>query len=142
MKQFESGKFGKTIIIELGRGEMVIESIEQALSNAGIKDAIVVSAVGSLQKLKYHRPVDLGPSAVDEFLCIESPMEVGSLTGSIIDGVGHYHIVTSDTENLYCGHLEPGTEVLYLLEITLAELEGCNLERQLTPENVRKLFAK
>lgn len=142
MKHFESGDFGKTIVVELERGERVIEGIEQALEKAGVKNALVVSAVGSIQKLNYHRPTDLGESANDEFLSIDAPMEIGSLTGSVIDGLGHYHIVASDTENVYCGHLEPGTEVLYLLEISLVELSGCNLERKLTPENVKKLFVK
>lgn len=142
MKQFESGSFGKTIIIELERGEKVIEGIEEALCMAGIKNAIIVSAVGSIKKLNFHRPTDMGESANDEFITIDAPMEIGSLTGSIIDGAGHYHIVAADTQNVYCGHLEAGTEVLYLLEIIIAELNDCNLERKITPENVKKLFVK
>jgi hypothetical protein len=38
--------------------------------------------------------------------------------------------------------MEPGTEVLYLFEVVLAELSGLNLERKLTPEKVKKLFPK
>lgn len=142
MKHFLVSNLGKTVIIELERGEKVVESIDKALKNAGISNAVVISAVGSIQKLVYHRPTDLGESASDEFLTIEAPMEIGSLTGSVIDGAGHFHIVASDTQNVYCGHLETGTEVLYLLEITLSEVNGCTLERRLTPENVNKLYKK
>lgn len=142
MKNFHIDGFGRVHIVEMVRGEPVVESILASLKKAGIKNAVVVSAVGSIQKLKYHRPTDLGQSAADEYLCVEGPMEVGSLTGSVIDGSGHFHIVASDTKNHYCGHLEEGTEVLYLLEVMLVELAGCNLERKATPENVNKLFEK
>ena len=142
MKQFESGNLGKTIVIELERGDKVIEGIEKELENAGVRNALVVSAVGSIQKLIYHRPTTLGASASDEYITVEAPMEIGSLTGSVFDGSGHFHIVASDTNNVYCGHLELGTEVLYLLEIVMVELDGCNLERKITPENVKKLFIK
>ena len=142
MKKFELGNMGRTVAIELERGDKVIESIEKVLSEMNIKNAIVGSAVGSIQKLNYHRPTDLGPTSNKEFLCIEAPMEVGSLTGSVIDGRGHFHIVATDTENVYGGHLEPDTEVLYLLEIVMIEIANCNLERKYTPEEVWKLFVK
>jgi predicted DNA-binding protein with PD1-like motif len=128
--------------VELSRGDKVIESIESALKEVGVKNAVVVSGIGSLQKLKYHRPLDLAETANDEYLCIEAPLEVGSLAGSVIDGVGHFHIVPADLKQVHSGHLELESEVLYLMEVILAELEGCNLERKLTPENVKKLFIK
>lgn len=142
MKQFEPGNLGKTIVIELERGDKVIEGIEAELKTAGIKNAFVASAVGSIQKLIYHRPTTLGASSTDEFVTVESPMEFGSLTGSVFDGIGHLHFVSADRDNVYCGHLEYGTEVLYLLEVIMVEIVGCDLERKLTSENVKKLFVK
>lgn len=140
MKEFESGRLGRTIVIELERGEKVIESICAALERKNIKNAVILSAVGSIQRLKYHRPVDLGEAANDEFFDIEAPMEIGSLIGSIIGGQAHFHIVAASPDGVYNGHLELGTEVMYLMEVIAAEMEGCNLERRLTPENVKKLF--
>jgi len=142
MKKFQSGPLGKTIIVELERGDLLIEGICNALEESGVKNALIVSAVGSIQRLKYHRPIDMGEMANDEFFDIEEPMEVGSLTGSVIDGVGHFHIVAASPNGIYNGHLEPGTEVMYLMEVILAEITECDLERHLTPENVRKLFKK
>ena len=142
MKKFESDGLGRTIIIELGRGERIIEGICDALKQAGIENAIVGSAVGSIQKLNYHRPTDMGAAASDELICVAQPMEIGSLTGSVFGGVAHFHFVAADTNQVYCGHLEVESETMYLLEITMVEITGCSLERKLTPENVKKLFAK
>ena len=140
MKSFKSGELGKTLIIELERGEKIIEGICDALKEAGIENAIVGSAVGSIQKLNYHRPTDMGAAASDEFVTIERPMEIGSLIGSVFGGIPHFHVVTSDPDQVYSGHLELGSETMYLLEIVMVEVEGCKLERRLTPENVKKLF--
>lgn len=142
MKHYPTEGLGKSIIIELDRGEKIIEGICEALEEAGIKNAIVGSAVGSIQKLYYHRPTDMSAAAVDELICVEKPMEIGSLTGSVIDGVAHFHVVAADPTDIYCGHLENDSETMYLMEVTMVELTGCNLERRVTPENVKKLFEK
>jgi predicted DNA-binding protein with PD1-like motif len=142
MKQFDPVQLGRTLIVELERGEPLIEGVCKELEKAGIKNAIVGSAVGSIQKLIYHRPTDMGQAANDETLTVNAPMEVGSLTGSVIDGQAHFHIVAMAPDGVYGGHLEPGTEVMYLLEVVMIELSGCNLERRVTPEKVRKLFKK
>ena len=142
MKEFEVGKLGKTMIIELERGELLIESICAFLEKKGVQNAVVVSAVGSLQKLVYHRPTDFGEAANDEILEIKQPMEICSLIGAVIGGQAHFHVHASGPEEHHGGHLELGTEVMYLLEIMLVEIEDCNLERKLTPENVKKLFIK
>lgn len=142
MKSYNVGGLGKTIVIELDRGEKIVECICEALEAANIENAIVGSAVGSIQKLIYHRPTDMGAAASDEFITIERPMEIGSLTGSVFGGNAHFHFVASDPEQVYSGHLEPGSETMYLLEVTMVEVDGCNLERRLTPENVKKLFEK
>lgn len=142
MKLFTSKGLGRTIIVELDRGEKIIEGICAALKKVGIENAIVGSAVGSIQKMHYHRPTDMSEAAIDEMICIEKPMEIGSLSGSVIDGVAHFHIVAADQTGIYCGHLENDSETMYLLEITMIELIDCHLERRLTPENVKKLFEK
>ena len=142
MKHFDPVALGKTIIIELERGEPLIEGICTELEKSGVRNAIVGSAVGSIQKLVYHRPTDMGAAANDELLTVNAPMEVGSLIGSVIDGQAHFHVVAMAPDAVYGGHMEPGTEVMYLFEVVMIELNNCNLERRVTPEKVKKLFRK
>lgn len=142
MKTFSSGKLGKTVVIELDRGDKIIEKVCEALNVVGIENAVIVSAVGSIQKLVYHRPTDMGITASDEFVTVERPMEIGALTGSVFSGIPHFHIVAADLEEVFVGHLEYGSETMYLMEIIMTEVDNCELERRLTPENVKKLFIK
>lgn len=122
---------GRAIVINLSKGDKLLESIRDRLKEEGIKNAVLFGAVGSLQKLVYHLPTSMGPTSEDKFLTIQDhgPIELGSLSGNVIDGDPHIHIVAKDKEATYVGHLEEGTEVLFLAEIFLAEINGLNIHR-------------
>jgi predicted DNA-binding protein with PD1-like motif len=142
MRRFASNGFGRIIVLNLERGEKLLENIRESLAEEGIKDAVVLSAIGSLQKVHFHRVSGMESSPVDEFVVIEKPMELASLQGVVIDGEPHFHMVTSDLEQTYTGHLEEDTTVLYLVEVTLAELTGLDLARVKNELNIARLTEK
>jgi predicted DNA-binding protein with PD1-like motif len=86
----------------------------------------------------------MGPTSEDVFLTIEGagPIELGSLSGNVIDGDPHLHIVAQDKNGNYVGHLEEGTEVLFLAEIILAELKDINIHRVQNEHGVVYLASK
>lgn len=131
MKHFVGEGMGRVVVLNLFRGDKLLEGIRDGMKELGIKDAALVSCVGSLSKLEYHRPTSYAMSAEDEFLTIEAPMEIGSLSGTVINGQPHFHIVAHDHQNnTYGGHLEEGTTILYLAEIVMQEIVGLKLERR------------
>lgn len=130
---------GRVIVINLKRGELLLESIEEELEKLGVKDAIITGAIGSLKKAVFHRVTGMGREPEDEFITIEKPMELASLQGIVANGRAHFHMVTSDLEATYTGHLEPGTEVLYLVEISLVEIKGLPLVREKNADNIATL---
>ena len=142
MKGFISKGIGRVLVVNLQRGDLLLESIKEQLAEAGIRNAIVTSAIGSLQKAVFHRVTGMEPSPVDEFLTVEKPMELASLQGVVIDGEPHFHMVVSDLEQAYTGHLEEGTTVLYLVEISLAELTGLDVVRKKNDLNIAPLYPK
>ncbi len=142
MKHYCAKGLGRVIILELERGEKVIESVESVLKEEGIANAYIASAVGSVKHVEFHRPLTMDEATVDEFVSFDQPFELGCISGTVIDGSAHLHFSMGSKESIQIGHLEKGTEVLYLLELTIIEIEGIQLKRMLTPENVRKLFPK
>mgnify|MGYP001263287029 CR=1 FL=1 len=131
MSLFFCEGLGKVIVLHLSRGDLLLESIRDRLSTEGIKNAVLFGAVGSLQKLVYHLPTSMGPTSDDKIITVQGngPIELGSLSGNVIDGDPHLHIVAQDSKGNYIGHLEEGTEVLFLAEIILAEMKGLNIHR-------------
>ncbi len=140
MKYYNGEGVGRTLVIELDRGEDLFEGLEEILKKEGIKDAYVASAVGSIERLEYHRPKTMDAATEDEFLSLDGPYEFGNISGTVFDGVPHLHFSAGGVNGLHVGHLERNTKVLYLLELVVIELKGLHLKRELTPENVKKLF--
>lgn len=142
MKSFVSSGFGRIIVLNLHRGEKLLESIKAKLAEEGIRNAVITSAIGSLQKAVFHRVTGMEPSPVDEFITVEKPLELASLQGVVIDGEPHFHMVVSDLTQSYTGHLEEETTVLYLVEITLAELTDLDIVRRKNDLNIANLYGK
>ena len=140
MKAFMGDGIGRTMKLELDRGEDIVEGVESALKKEGIRTAYIASAVGSIQHLEYHRPLTMDEATEDEFLSLNGPFESGGISGTIINGVAHLHFSGGGVGGVHVGHLERGTKVLYLMELVVIELKGFELQRKLTPENVKKLF--
>jgi hypothetical protein len=139
MRRFISDKLGRVVILNLERGEKLLESIKAQLNELGIKNAIVLSAIGSLQKAVFHRVTGMEESPVDEYVTIEAPLELASLQGIVVNGEPHFHMVISNLENTFTGHLEEETTVLYLCEITLVEIVGANFQRKKNDLNIAVL---
>jgi len=127
-------------VLELQRGDGLLESVKEQMKDLGVKNAMLTTAIGSLMKLVIHKPTDLSAAAVDAFATVEEAMEICSLIGSVIGGEPHFHIVAAGPKGLYAGHVEPDTRVLYKAALTQTEIEGVDLERRLTRENVKKIF--
>jgi uncharacterized protein len=142
MKIYAGERLGRIVIINLQRGEKVLESIRSQLKELNIPNAVVLGAIGSLQKAVFHRVTGFDAEPVDEFVTLEKPIELASLQGVVIDGEPHFHMVVSDLDKTYTGHLEDGTTVVYLSEITLAEIEGLALRRVKDENNIAVLQPK
>lgn len=136
MKNFLVGSIDRIMTIHLGRGELLLESLLNALQTEHIENAVLLGAIGSLQKTSFHRVITKDTKPMDEYLTVTTPCEISSAQGIILSGEPHIHFVFSDTERTYTGHLERGTEVLYLVELTVAELSGCDIKRLKDQNNI------
>ena len=131
---------GKRIVtVSLRRGEMLLEGICQAIQEAGIRDAVVLSCIGTLSSMTWHRVSTLEARPREEYPTVSGPLELCALQGLVVEGVPHFHIVCSDKDGTYAGHLEPGCEVLYLAEVVLMELDGRPLRRETDENGLRQL---
>ncbi|HHT88461.1 MAG TPA: DNA-binding protein [Clostridiales bacterium] len=117
--------------MHLGKGDKVLESIQSEMDRLGVKNAVLLSAIGSMRKLTFHVITETTDKSVDKFITIEDAIEVGAMQGLILDGEPHLHIICSDKDNnKYVGHLENGCEVQYLMELSFMEVKDLNLIRK------------
>jgi hypothetical protein len=125
---------GEIEVINLGiePGEMLLESIIQAIEKYDIQNGTVVSGIGTLKTCNMHyiNHTEFPPS--DSIYQLEKPLELLSVSGIIADKEPHLHIVVScKDKEMYGGHLEPESEVAYLAEITILKTNFLPMKRHL-----------
>lgn len=117
--------------VGMGPGEMLLESITRAARRCGIRNGAVIAGAGTLKRLRMHHVTHDRFPPTDRFVTIRKPLEVTSLSGLIADGEPHLHVTVSwKDRKVWAGHLEPGSEVLYLAEAMLVGLGGTRLFRK------------
>jgi hypothetical protein len=140
MKSFNNGKFGNVHVLRLDKGDYLLESIEELIKEQKIKNAVVLSGIGTLDYCVLHMVMTTGFPPVEHFERWEDkPLELASIDGIIADGVPHLHTVVSDHQYSYAGHLEPGCRVLYLAEIVIAEIDGFDFKRVKNENGINEL---
>jgi hypothetical protein len=132
------------VVVGLAPGEMLLESLEAAIQEHDIQNGAVVSGIGTLKSCKMHhiepadaeRPDNFPPK--DRIFTLEKPLELVSVSGIIADGQPHLHIVVSyRDEEVYAGHLEDHSEVLYLAEVVILKFNTLQMTRYF--DNTRKI---
>lgn len=122
------------------RGEDLLETIEKTARENGVLNGFVVSVIGTLENCRIHRVISKSLKPEEEYVNIDGPLEINSVSGVIANGRLHAHISVSDRSRTYGGHLEPGSRILYLAEIVIAEASGVKLDRILDEETGLRLL--
>lgn len=130
MRTYTTNQYGRTVIIHLGKGEKLLESLTEEIKRLHLKNGILLSAIGSLRKASLHVITSTDYWPVNQFITVEKPIELGAAQGLIINGEPHFHLVISEENSLYAGHMEPGCEVQYLAEFAILELLDVDLTRK------------
>lgn len=133
---------GRIVILTFDRGEKLREGIRDKLKELGMKNAVLISAIGTFEKARFHRIKTTGPTPESEIIEVAGPMELAAVDGIVADGEPHFHMVFQDMHRAYAVHLEDGCVVCYLAEIVLAELKGVELTRVGDPYGVPQLQQK
>lgn len=149
--EMAQGKLGRVVAIRLKPGTDVLLGLEEACKRNNINNGVILSAIGSLDGVKFCNPVELPEKKAGygygEILHLTGPIELTSAAGIIChDDEGttnlHVHISLSDRHgNAHGGHLVEGTKVLLTVDVIIAEIEGLVMGRKFDDELEVPLFA-
>jgi uncharacterized protein len=115
---FSASRF---VVLRLDPGEDVLLSLRAAVEEQGIRNAAILSGVGSLDRYHFHVVKTTSMPPGNTFVQGEGPFDILTVTGLVVDGGVHAHITFSNTELAMGGHLEEGCRVLTFAVIVLAE---------------------
>lgn len=117
----------RIVLIRLDPQEDVRAALEEAVQTQGIRNAAIVSGVGSLDRYHVHvvETTNMPPGNV--FFGEDGPYDVLSITGLVVDGGVHAHITFSNAERAMGGHIEDGCRVLTFAVVVLIETSSVDL---------------
>jgi hypothetical protein len=129
MKVFTGNQFGRYFIIGLQKDDLILESVQKTVDEYGIKNAIITSGIAATYHMRWHHIKDTDDHPTDLIMEHSAPMEVGGISGLVIDGIPHLHCTFSDHDRAWAEHLEEGCRVQYVGEISMIELLDVDLSR-------------
>jgi predicted DNA-binding protein with PD1-like motif len=116
------------LFIRLNPGDDVLAGIREAVEKQDIKNAVILAGVGSVVSHHFHVVASPVNPPREDFTRGDKPADILNINGFIINGRVHAHIVYSDKDIAYGGHLEPGSRVLTFAVVTMAEVD-CNFDK-------------
>jgi hypothetical protein len=111
------------IFVRLNPGDDLLAALEQAAKDHNIKNAVILCGIGSARSHHFHVVGTRENPPRNDFIKGEKASDIAGISGYIIEGRVHAHIVHSDTETAFGGHLHHGMEVLTFAILTLAEVD-------------------
>jgi len=117
------GTFKRVFVFRFKYQTDLLAGIQKLVKDNKIENAVILSGIGSLRDYHVHA-VSNGtfPSKNVFTKDTDSPQDLVSINGYVIDGRVHAHITMADSEQAFGGHLEPDTHVFTFAVVTLAEL--------------------
>jgi uncharacterized protein len=143
-KSQAAGSIRKVHRLGLAPGDLLLESIRDFIREHKISDGAVLTGIGSLSECRLHWPKEPVYPPENVFQTFKGVLEIAGIQGIIADGEPHLHIILAEKGDVRAvgGHLEDGSKVLYLAEITIAEFEGTAMTRRSNQHNVKMLQVK
>jgi predicted DNA-binding protein with PD1-like motif len=123
----------RIVVLRLDPEEDVLLSLRAAVVAQGIRNAVILSGVGSLDRYHFHvvQSTNLPPG--NTFVRGDGPFDILTVTGLVVDRTVHAHITFSNTERAMGGHLEEGCRVLTFAVVVIAEALDVDLSGWDTP---------
>ena len=109
------------IALRLDPGEDVLLSLRDAVREHDVRNAAILSGVGSLDRYHFHVVKTTNMPPGNTFVQGEGPFDILTVTGLVVNGEVHAHITFSNTELAMGGHLEEGCRVLTFAVVVIAE---------------------
>src|SRR6516164_3304904 len=113
----------RVVLVRLKYNSDLLEGLQQVVKNEKIKNAVILSGVGSVTRYHVHAvsSTTLPPKlAYSEH---EGPMDLIAVNGYVLGGRIHAHITMTDDHKAFGGHLHEGTTVFTFAVITLGVLD-------------------
>lgn len=114
------GDIERVLVLRFKYQTDLLAGIEKMVKQNNIKNAVILSAYGSVRN--YHLHVVSNRTLPSKNLFVKdptAPADIIGMSGFITDGAIHAHMTLASGDKAFGGHLEPGTEVFTFAVMTI-----------------------
>lgn len=126
-----SGQFSRIVVFRLKYDTDLLAGLEQCLKEEKIRNAAILTGIGSVRN--YHFHVVSNRTFPSKNLFVKdptAPADIVNINGYVVEGRVHAHVVMSDADKAFGGHLERGTSVFTFAIVTVGVFaDGIDLSR-------------
>ncbi len=118
-----SAEIKRVVIVRLKYDADLLDGIQQAVKNEKVKNAVILSGVGSVKSYHVHAVNNTTLPAKLAYTQRDGPMDLIAVNGYVLDGRIHAHVTITDDQKAFGGHLHEGTKVFTFAIVTLGVLD-------------------
>jgi predicted DNA-binding protein with PD1-like motif len=118
-----TGRLERVVILRFKYDTDLLAGIEKIVQQQNIRNAVILSAAGSVRGYQIHQVTNRTFPSHDTFeKNPTAPADLVSMNGYVINGRVHAHMTLATPDKAIGGHLEPGTSVFTFAIVTLGVL--------------------
>lgn len=132
------GKLPRIVVLRFKYQTDLLAGLEQAVREQKIRQAVILAGIGSVRSYHYHAVSNREFPSKNIFVRNPAkPADIAAMNGYVVDGRVHAHVVFSDENQAFGGHLESGTSVFTFAIVTLGVLDDATKFEHLDDKNYR-----
>lgn len=113
----------RVVLVRLKYNTDLLDGLQQAVKTQKIKNAVILSGVGSVTRYHVHAVSNTTLPAQLAYSERAHPMDLIGVNGYVLGGRIHAHITMTDDRTAFGGHLHEGTTVFTFAIVTLGVLD-------------------
>jgi uncharacterized protein len=119
-----SGHVRRIVVLRFKFGADLLAGLEKMIAQEKIKNAVILSGFGSVRGYQIHQVSNRDMPSKNMFIKNPTaPADIIGMSGMVMNGRVHPHIVLANADRAFGGHLEPETTVFTFAVITLGVLD-------------------
>ncbi len=124
-------QFERVVVLRFKYDTELLSALEKAVKDNKITNGVILSGYGSVRNYQVHQVSNRTLPSKNMFVKDSTaPADIAGMSGMILNGRLHPHIILSNPDKAFGGHLEPGTNVFTFAVVTIGVLPaGLNLEK-------------
>lgn len=125
-----TGQFERVVVMRMKFGTDLLAGIQKIVAQEHIRNGVILTGIGSVRGFRTHQVYNRDLPTKNIFTTErETPADLDGVSGYVINGKVHAHMVLGTGDRTIAGHLEPGTEVFTYAIVTVGVLTGVDLSR-------------